>query len=127
MAMTLDEMTNQDVLDTRDVIERIKELEDLQEDPELTDDEREELASEYSTLRQFEDEASGYTPDWESGEGMIRDSYFIEYARELAEDIGAIAENGGWPTYCIDWDWAARELQMDYSSVELDGVTYWTR
>ena len=27
----------------------------------------------------------------------------------------------------IDWDQAARELRMDYASVEYDGVTHWYR
>jgi hypothetical protein len=55
---------------------------------------------------------------------LIRDSYFKDYAQELAEDIGAINSDASWPNNCIDWDKAARELQMDYSSVEFDGVTY---
>ena len=28
---------------------------------------------------------------------------------------------------CIDWAQAARELRMDYTSVDFDGVTYWIR
>lgn len=30
-----------------------------------------------------------------------------------------------WPYNCIDWARAARELQMDYSSADLMGETYW--
>jgi antirestriction protein len=58
---------------------------------------------------------------------LIRDSYFRDYAEELAADIGMIAVDVSWPNNCIDWDRAARELRMDYSSVEFDNVTYWTR
>lgn len=58
---------------------------------------------------------------------LIRDSYFRDYAQELAEDCGMVNEKAGWPNNCIDWELAARELQYDYSSVEIDGVTYWTR
>lgn len=58
---------------------------------------------------------------------MIPDSEFIDYAQELAEDIGAIGRSLQWPTDCIDWDKAASELQMNYSSVEVDGTTYWFR
>ena len=57
--------------------------------------------------------------------GLIADNYFKEYAQNLAEDIGAILRVGEWPAYCIDWDWAARELQMDYTSVQIDGHDYW--
>ncbi|KKL86611.1 hypothetical protein LCGC14_1942930, partial [marine sediment metagenome] len=58
---------------------------------------------------------------------LIRDSYFKEYAQELADDIGAIDSDLTWPNNCIDWDQATRELQMDYSTVEFDGITYWYR
>lgn len=26
--------------------------------------------------------------------------------------------------YCIDWEWAVRELQMDYASVRVNGTMY---
>jgi hypothetical protein len=58
---------------------------------------------------------------------LIRDSYFREYAVELADEIGAVDSNAGWPNNCIDWEEAARELRMDYSSVEYAGITYWYR
>ncbi len=61
------------------------------------------------------------------GATAIRDSYFKEYAEQLADDIGAIDSNAGWPLSCIDWDQAARELQQDYSTFDFDGVTYWVR
>lgn len=88
----------------------------------LDEDERHELAA----LQELAGEADG-TPDWTYGETLIRDTYFEDYARELAEDIGAVDPNAGWPAYCIDWERAARELRMDYTAVDFDGVTYWVR
>jgi antirestriction protein len=39
------------------------------------------------------------------------------FAQELADDIGAVDTDIGWPNSCIDWDQAARELFMgDYWS-----------
>jgi antirestriction protein len=64
---------------------------------------------------------------WEYGIQLIPEGEFEDYARQLAEDIGAIPENGAWPTYCIDWERAARELAMDYSTVEFEGITYYWR
>lgn len=58
---------------------------------------------------------------------LIRESHFEDYARELAEDCGSINPNTTWPNNCIDWERAARELQMDYSATEFEGVTYWYR
>jgi hypothetical protein len=58
---------------------------------------------------------------------MIRDSYFEDYARELAEDIGAIDRNATWPNNYIDWEAAADALKTDYSTVDFDGIEYWVR
>ncbi len=124
--MTREISNYDDVIDSRDVIARIEELEALQADPEgdgLDDDEAHELEA----LRALAEEASGYAEDWTYGETLIRDSYFVTYAQELAEDIGAIDRDAKWPNTCIDWDQAARELQVDYTSVSFDGVDYWVR
>lgn len=110
----------EDLIDSRDVIARIEELEN---DVDASDEERAEL----DALRRLADEASGHAEDWEHGETLIRDSYFKQYAMQLADDIGAVPSEYSWPTSCIDWDQAARELQIDYTAVEFDGVTYWIR
>ena len=78
-------------------------------------------------LEALQSEAEDYSPDWHHGECLIRESYFEDYAQELAEDIGAIDPNAHWPNDCIDWERAARELQYDYTAVDFDGVTYWIR
>lgn len=111
-----------DLIDSRDVIQRIAELEDI-EPADLDDDDREELR----VLKALAEEAAQYAPDWEHGETLIRDSYFKNYAQDLAEDIGAIKAEAQWPYTCIDWEQAARELRMDYTAVDFDGVTYWIR
>jgi hypothetical protein len=82
---------------------------------------------EWCALRDLVAEASGYAADWEHGETLIRDSYFKEYAQELAEDCDMVKGDATWPNNCIDWNQAARELQMDYTAVDFDGVTYWIR
>jgi antirestriction protein len=45
-----------------------------------------------------------------------------EFAQNMAEEIGAIKENAGWPYTCIDWEWAGKELMYDYS--ESDGYYF---
>lgn len=108
-----------DYLDTRDIIARIDWLDREAE----TEDEREEL----SILVAFRDEHAADIADWEFGETLIRDSYFEDYARELASDIGAINADAQWPLMHIDWEAAAASLQQDYTDVTLNGVTYWAR
>jgi len=41
--------------------------------------------------------------DWGYGAHLIREDYFEDYARELAEDIGAIDRDANWPLSYIDW------------------------
>ena len=83
-------------------------------------------------IRSFVEQFRGYGGDheWEGSwfpVTFIRDEYFTEFAEEFAGDIGAIDPNANWPTNCIDWDKAARELQIDYTSGEYEGETYWAR
>jgi hypothetical protein len=65
--------------------------------------------------------------DWSHGVTLIHENEFEKYARELAEDIGDVSANPGWPHSCIDWVQAANELKMDYSSIEFDGNSYYAR
>jgi hypothetical protein len=58
---------------------------------------------------------------------LIPEDEFEDYARELAEDIGAIPAGMGWPLYCIDWERAARELSADYNRVTFRGTDYLIR
>lgn len=108
-----------DMIDSRDVIARIEELNDI-ETPNVCE------FDELHILQALAEEASG-SPDWEYGEALIRDSYFAEYAEQLAEDIGEINRDHNWPVNCIDWDAAAGLLQQDYFLVSFDGEDYWIR
>lgn len=111
-----------DVMDTRDVVARLKELEaELDtEDPECDEDDAEEL----QRLKALVDELPNAAMD---GEALINDSYFQEYAEQLADDIGAIDRHATWPLNCIDWERAADELKNDYTSVTYGETTYWVR
>lgn len=159
-----------DMIDSRDVIERIEELEGERESAaihtccihcgqdiegcELDDDWRdrgnntecpdgsgrthappedargeldEDDAAELAALKALAEEAEGYAPDWRHGEALIRDSYFEDHARELAEDIGAVPKDLSWPACHIDWEAAANALKQDYTAVDFDGIDYWIR
>jgi hypothetical protein len=94
----------QDLIDSRDVIERIAELSELPHwvlplaEPEMV---------ELRTLRVLADEASDYAEDWQYGATLIRDSYFEEYAQDVVYECAS--------------------SHMDYTGVDFDGVTYWVR
>lgn len=128
-----------DIIDSRDIIERISELEDMLEDCVVDDgnvtviyedgetdmtDEHEEL----QILKALAEEAEGYAADWPYGETLINESHFTEYAQQLAEDIGTIDTDAlTWPACHIDWDAAAEALKMDYTEVDFDGTTFLVR
>jgi hypothetical protein len=118
----------EDYIDSRDVIARLDYLEDEAEEcVECKADTCEDGEhAEYIALKAFAEEGQ-QAEDWQDGAQFIRDSYFEDFAEELAGDIGAIDPKATWPLNCIDWEQAARKLQSSYFSVEFDGVTYWTR
>ena len=120
-----DEINNmQDIIDSRDIIERIADLSALASyGGGLDRDEEAELVA----LIALESEGKDYTPDWECGVALIRDSHFKEYAEKRADDLGLINPDATWPNSCSDWEQAARELQYDHTALDFDGVIYWVR
>ena len=101
-----------------DVQDAIDELDGCIEACPPDCDEHVERASLQALLDQVSDSDSYF----------VRDSYFVQYARELADDIVPYNERAGvppWPLNCIDWLEAADELQQYYYDVDFDGVTYW--
>ena len=136
------------VIDSRDIIARIEELQTERDEIECRMEdhapltlERESVKAELRTfdesdegrelaiLTALADECADYASDWEYGETLIRDTYFRTYAEELANDCGMLYQgvSSTWPYTCIDWERAAEELQQDYTTVDFDGVTYWIR
>ena len=121
-------------IDSLDIIARI---EALQEERDTYDGERGEErdpwtavypedAAELAALHKLATEAEGYAADWHHGEILIRDDYFTDYAREMLEDCGTIPRD--LPSWVeIDWKATARNVRMDYTAVDFDGVTYWIR
>lgn len=109
------------VLDTRDLENRINELEALENDYLDADDRRELKA-----LREFRDEVQGYC-DWLHGDTLVEEGFFPAYAEQLSEDIGLTKRHESWPNNFIDWEAAAAALKQDYTHADLDGFTYYVR
>lgn len=38
-----------------------------------------------------------------------------DFARDLAEQLGAVDKDAKWPMNCIDWEYAAKELMYEYT------------
>lgn len=143
-----------DTIDSRDVEKRITELEDArfdwQEENELPDWEEDtsekrknwtdfqvekwaewedsDDGGELKALVALRDELEGYAPDWRHGATLIRRSYFVDYCKELVNDIGDLPK--GLPGYIennINWDGVAYDLEADYTTGDYDGVEYLVR
>jgi antirestriction protein len=78
----------------------------------------------YTKLKEVEDIIESHYYEY-----AISEWGFEDYARDLAEDIGAISYelHNNWPLYCIDWERAARDLKMDYTSFTFDGQEWLVR
>lgn len=140
-----DTSSNADQIDLRDITDRVEELEnelgdigkvravallksdDLGEWDDADEDDR-ELATLYALLDELRGNGGDHKwrGDWYPL-SMISDDHFEDYAREFADDVGAVNSDAAWPSSHIDWKAAAEDLQQDYSTIEYEGVTYWYR
>ena len=145
----------EDIIDSRDVIKEIEELEGeieslkeyadeaitafLEADADDQDDaagdrddaleaviEWESENLEYLTdLKNLASEGGG-CEDWVHGATLINEDYFTDYCKELCEDIGELPRD--LPGYIvIDWDATAENLRADYSHADFGGETYLIR
>lgn len=39
----------------------------------------------------------------------------VAFAQDMADNLGTAEPSQAWPNYCIDWEYAARELMNDYT------------
>lgn len=134
---------SESVLDSRDIIERIEEIEQAREayiEENAGEDASADVrtsqgdawalffpgdAAELAALSKLAKDGEG-AADWHHGETLIRDDYFTEYVRELLEDCGEIPRD--LPHYvAVDWHKTAENVRVDYFPVDFDGVTYWLR
>jgi len=108
------------VLNSTNFIRRIDELEATNPD-ELTREKQkefDELASVAYDCRNLD--------AWEDGADIVHESYFPEYARELAKARYGTFER--WLDDSIDWDGAGRDLQWsEYQGVKFMGHPFWVQ
>lgn len=118
--------------DSRDLVEVRDEAESLRD--EMNEDiegEGEsytpEEAGEVEEIIEAINDLEGEIGEFDDGNTLIPEYEWVEYAQQLAEEIGAVNEEANWPNNCIDWERAARELAMDYTLVDIDGQDYYVR
>lgn len=109
----------EETIDSRDIIERIEELNSM-DLSDLSEDEIEELR----ILTELAAEGSSECSDWEHGAILIRDTYFTDYAKEMLEDCGDLPRDLPW-YIAIDWEETADNIKQDYVELDYDGATYY--
>lgn len=139
-ALTNVTINTAEVIDTRDIVELITEVEDkiteLESDIEDIGDDEEakleylesELDSYQTDLEILENIKEEVGSEFEHGESLIRDDYFTDYQKEMLIDCGMLPKDI--PSFIennIDWDAVADDLKVDYSDIEIEGETYWYR
>jgi len=116
-----------DVVDSRNVIARIEELQEMAAGGEALDaGQADELAALVAVAKECED----YAEDWHHGVPLIRETYFAEYMKDYfmdTSDSEVIAEVRAWPFNHIDWNAAADEMRPDYTEVTYRGETFLVR
>src|ERR1017187_919831 len=141
--MTREISNSEDVMDSRDVMERLDELEMERQDlvdavqsaGEAEDFESskvslelwdEDYGDELKSLKSLAEEGENLTREWRDGTTLIRESYWVEYVEDLCKDIGDMPREI--PHYIvIDWESTADNIAVDYSTLDFDGVTYYIR
>lgn len=135
----------QDIIDSRDVIERLEELRDereslveavndAKEDATRSDTEAEANLAEWDadngdelkSLESLNSEGESNASDWSHGATLIRETYFVEFCKQDVIDLGDLPRNI--PSYLeIDWDKTADNLKANYSTITFGGVDYYVR
>lgn len=125
--------TNTDsVIDSRDIIERIEELEIIKDDLLLDNPSgatvalwlQGDVGQEYTTLKELAEECEQYASDWTYGEQLIHRDYFEAYMDEMIEDCYELPQDlPYWMSIKLDYD----ALEQDYTSVDFDGEEYLIR
>lgn len=146
-----------DTIDSRDIIERIEELQSTLEaaheqetEDGLTNLDFDEWleavikdqspahahecwddANELQILQALASEAE-HSSDWVHGETLINETYFTDYIEQLINDCYEMPKefnSDGWPYrhITIDYEAAANEAKADYSEVNFDGNVFLIR
>ena len=116
-----------DIIVWRDyLVDQIALHEEPEEDGEEPEMELVEATDELAAVEGFIYEAED-AGDWEHGETLIPEDDFEQYARDFADDIGAVNSDFGWPLTHIDWESAAADLRQDYIEATYRGRVFLIR
>lgn len=129
-----------EIIDSRDIIERLNELEkdiidacgkdagdfgDIETWLDYAESENVEAVEEYRNLYKLQEQCEDLS-DWEHGETLVHASYWVDYVYDLLRDCGDLPKDI--PHYIeIDWDATANNIEQDYMRVDFGGEEYLIR
>lgn len=102
-------------------------LRDIEEDPELAEEYEYDIKEYVGLCEELNVDPSPTGLENADANPLVAEDDFEEYAEQLAEDIGAISSDAGWPLSYIDWSAAADALRIDYTTVTYRGEDYLAR
>lgn len=109
----------------KDELEALKE--DVNGSRQNVDDWWESEGEEYRMLEEAIEKFGGYG-DWDYGETLIHEDYWVEYVEELCKEVGDVPSDLPWYIAdCIDWEAVADNIAVDYMTEEIKGNTYYMR
>jgi hypothetical protein len=122
-------MKNETHITRDDLTARIDELRAAGAD---LDTGHEDTRAEFEALVAFEAECEQYCSDWNYGDAVMSESATREYIRSIIDDcyeLPATLTSGQWPYrhITIDYEAAIDEAMSDYTTIELDGQTFYCR
>jgi hypothetical protein len=79
-----------------------------------------EYGEEFTTLQTIIDEADRYNV-----ETLISEDHFEDYCQDIIEDCYDLRGIPEFVKNCIDWEGVAAAMAQDYSTIDVDGVTYY--
>lgn len=120
----MSDLRGETIIDSRDVIDRIAELE-TDKELALEDgqdfDDQDELDALIELREQCEE-----CDEWEDGATLVAWEYWDKYVEDLIIDIGDLPRKI--PDYLvIDWQATAENIAADYTIVSFDGMDYYIR
>lgn len=138
----------QDIIDTRDLIEKRSELmQSILESFLETFEHYKDLTNEFEDILSEEEEIQSWKEDWEDeleqieeinkiedsigsefdyGCTLVSEDYWEDYVEDLLVEIGYLPKD--LPSWIeIDWEATANNVKVDYIEVEYQGQTYYGR
>ena len=127
MTFNFETMHHDDVIIVEDITDRMDELEALRDDNgDFPNDYF--IVAEYAHLEAILEDLKGnggdhqWNGDWYPAT-LISESYFNEYMDDMVADCYGLPELPSFMTITLDY----HALLMDYTSIELNGITYYYR